>query len=289
MYRVDCKSLHSPTLPHNFLFVICQHWICLFCCLTISCLKDVLDYILCTQLNSIQSWRAKGRVKWEITIKVYNTSSDLIELSLRGSEIKRDWCDKSCIFCSAAASHQIGADSRTRGSFIYSFAPRWCSCWIGWGKVQKEASQDWASRGLWSGNGYRSEEGLHHWLEPSWTGNGDGFELTLTDPATWFKPRISISLVQITTSDLNSGNWWTHLMRKEYFHLFHDWFIFLDVQVSLHSTYPCQMLVGLAVTHFLSTSLVRHRAPQRLMTFETFDQSDEAKWARGVWRPKCFS
>ena len=105
---------------------------------------------------------------------------------------------------------------------VCSDTPRWCSCWIGWGKVQKEASQDWASSGLWSGNGYRSEEGLHHWLEPSWTGNGDGFELTLTDPATWFKPCISISLLQITTSDLNSGNWWTHLMRKEYFHLFHD-------------------------------------------------------------------
>ena len=28
--------------------------------------------------------------------------------------------------------------------------------------------------------------------------------------------------------------------------------------------------------------------PQRLVTFETFDQSDEAKCASGVWRPKCF-
>ena len=39
----------------------------------------------------------------------------------------------------------------------------------------------------------------------------------------------------------------------------------------------------------LSASLDHHRASAETCDFETFDQSDEAKLARGVWKPECFS
>ena len=53
-------------------------------------------------------------------------------------------------------------------------------------------------------------------------------------------------------------------------------------------------LVGWLVGHTVRFLLCRRlwtvtERPQRLATFETFDQSDELRGARGVWRPKCFA
>ena len=80
-------------------------------------------------------------------------------------------------------------------------------------KEHKEASQDWASS---SDSGVEMETDRIHWLDPSSTGNGDGFERALTDPAQLVIPAlISISLVQLLIS--TQSNWWTQLMEIEHF------------------------------------------------------------------------
>ena len=62
---------------------------------------------------------------------------------------------------------------------------------------------------------------------------------------------------------------------------------------SVSSTYPCQSFcikVGDTFEFpFSQRFWTVTECPQRLVTFETFDQSDEAKCARSVWRSECFS